>query len=82
LNNPSLVVHLQDGMDTVIVEASARREKTRTVLDQLRKDYVRKYDYKPDWSNAKEQLVFRAEPKVVHAWKAPRMHRSLVKFVF
>ncbi len=82
LNNGKLVFHLQDGMDTVIVKASARREKTSIVLDQLRKDYVRKYDYKPDWSNAKKQVVFRVEPKIVHAWRAPRMHRSLVKFIF
>jgi nitroimidazol reductase NimA-like FMN-containing flavoprotein (pyridoxamine 5'-phosphate oxidase superfamily) len=80
--NQSLVVHVQDGMDTVIVEGSARREKTARVLNQLRKDYVRKYQYSPDWSNELDQIVFKVEPKIVHAWKAPRMHRSLVNFVF
>lgn len=82
LSNPQLVIHVQDGMDTVIVEGISHREKTARVLKRLRKDYARKYHYKPDWSNEKEQIVFRADPKIVHAWKAPRMHRSLVKFLF
>ncbi len=69
-------------MDTVILEGSAQREKRAERLSRLKKDYVRKYQYTPDWSNEVEQIVFRVEPKVIHAWKAPRMHRSLVKFVF
>ncbi len=82
LNNQSLVVHVQDGNDTVILEGSARIEKRKETLNQLRKDYVRKYQYTPDWSNEEDQIVFRVEPRIVHAWKAPRMHRSLVKFIF
>jgi len=82
LNNQQLVVHVQDGNDTVILEGSARREKRTETLNQLRKDYVRKYQYTPDWSNEEDQIVFRVEPRIVHAWKAPRMHRSLVKFIF
>ncbi len=81
-NNQRLVVHVQDGMDTVILEGSAQRENTGERLSQLKKDYVRKYQYTPDWSNEAEQIVFRVEPKIVHAWKVPRMHRSLVKFIF
>lgn len=82
LSNPRLVVHVPDGYDTVIVEGSARREKDVRVLRQLSKDYTRKYRYTPNWSNERDQIVFRVEPKVIHAWKAPRMHRSLVKFIF
>ncbi len=81
-NNQNIVVHVQDGSDTVIVEGRAEREKAVRVLDQLRKDYTKKYRYTPDWSDRLRQIVFRVEPLVVHAWKAPRMHRSIVKFVF
>lgn len=81
-NNQRLVVHVQDGMDTVILEGSAQREKRAERLSQLKKDYVRKYQYTPDWSNELDQIVFRVVPRIVHAWKAPRMHRSLVKFIF
>ena len=81
-SNPRLVVHVQDGMDTVILEGRAIKETSGKVLSQLRRQYTRKYRYTPDWSNELEQTVFRVEPKLVHAWKAPRMHRSLVKFVF
>jgi general stress protein 26 len=81
-NDQRIVVHVQDGNDTVILEGSARIEKKPEKLKQLRKDYVNKYQYTPDWSNEKDQIVFRVEPMIVHAWKAPRMHRSLVKFIF
>jgi general stress protein 26 len=80
--NPRLVVHVQDGNDTVIVEGTARREKSAKVLDLLVKEYTRKYGYTPDWSNTRDHIVFKVDPKIVHAWKAPRMHRSLVKFIF
>ena len=76
------MVHVQDGNDTVILEGSARREKRAERLNQLRRDYVGKYQYTPDWSNEVEQIVFRVEPRIVHAWKAPRMYRNLVKFIF
>jgi general stress protein 26 len=81
-NDQRIVVHVQDGNDTVILEGSARIEKKPEKLKQLRKDYVNKYQYTPDWSNEKDQIVFSVEPMIVHAWKAPRMHRSLVKFIF
>ena len=81
-SNQSLVVHVQDGNDTVILEGTTRREKRTETLNQLRNDYLRKYQYTPDWSNEQEQIVFMVEPKIIHAWKAPRMHRSLVKFIF
>ncbi len=73
---------MQDGNDTVILEGSARREKRTETFSQLRKDYVRKYQYTPDWSIEEDQIVFMVEPRIVHAWKAPRMHRCLVKFIF
>jgi hypothetical protein len=66
----------------VILEGTTRREKRTETLNQLRKDYLRKYQYTSDWSNEQEQIVFMVEPKIIHAWKAPRMHRSLVKFIF
>ena len=38
--------------------------------------------YKPDWSDEKHQIAFRVKPRIAHAWKAPRMHRTLVNFLF
>ena len=69
-------------MDTVIVEGTVEREKGLRMLKLLNAEYVRKYAYKPDWSNEKHQIVFRVRPKIADAWKAPRMHRSLVNFIF
>jgi nitroimidazol reductase NimA-like FMN-containing flavoprotein (pyridoxamine 5'-phosphate oxidase superfamily) len=80
--NPRIVFHLQDGLDTVIVEGNVSLEKDPKELDYLMKAYIRKYDYKPDWSNSDAQVVFKVVPSIAHAWRAPRMHRNLVNFVF
>ncbi len=69
-------------MGVVIVRGEAERENNPRKLRQLRTDYVRKYDYKPDWLDPEHDLLFRVKPRIVHAWRAPRMHRSLVNFVF
>jgi general stress protein 26 len=80
--NPRVVVHLQDGYDTVIVEGKVQRELDQQVLSRLRAMYASKYDYTPDWSDPQTQVVYRVDPAMAHAWKSPRMHRSMVKFVF
>ena len=81
-SNPAVVVHIQNGVDTVIVEGKAAREADSKVLKALLKEYAHKYDYTPDWSNSRAQVVFRVRPSVVHAWRAPRMHTNMINFVF
>lgn len=80
--NPNVVMHLQDGSDTVIVEGIASVERSASKLKKLQASYTQKYEYTPDWSKGSGQVVYRVAPKVAHAWKNPRMHRTLVKFVF
>jgi nitroimidazol reductase NimA-like FMN-containing flavoprotein (pyridoxamine 5'-phosphate oxidase superfamily) len=80
--NPSVVVHTQNGYNTVIVEGKATRENKPKMLARLRRGYIVKYDYAPDWSGPNAQWVFRVDPAVVLAWKNPRMHQSMVRFVF
>ena len=80
--NPRAVVHVQDGSDTVIVEGDAERVTDHSELSGLLKDYARKYDYRPDWSSKDAQAVFRVLPRIVHAWRTPKMHANLVNFNF
>ena len=80
--NPQIAVHVQDGLDTVIIEGTASRLRDKAELGSLIKDYARKYDYRPDWSDEKSQVVFKVSPRIAHAWRAPRMHRTLVNFLF
>lgn len=80
--NPNVVVHLQDGNDTVIVHGRASVERSASRLKALQGSYTKKYEYTPDWSGGSGQVVYRVAPRVAHAWKNPRMHRSLVKFLF
>jgi len=81
-SNPKIVVHVRDGLDTVIVEGTVKRETNPRNLRTLVSEYFRKYQYRPDWSDPSAQMVFQVFPSVVHAWKAPKMHWSLVRFVF
>jgi len=67
---------------TLIVEGTAEREKNPGKLKVLKTEHVRKYRYKPDWSDEQHQIVSRVKPRIAHAWKAPRMHRNLVNFIF
>jgi len=66
----------------VIVEGRAFAEKRRSVLQSLREKYTTKYGYTPDWTDPRKEVVYRVEPRVVHAWRAPRIHQSIVRFVF
>jgi len=67
---------------TPIVEGTAEREKNTGKLRVLKTEHVRKYRYKPDWSNEQYQIVSIVKPRIAHGWKAPRMHRNLVNFIF
>jgi pyridoxine/pyridoxamine 5'-phosphate oxidase len=80
--NPRAVVHVQDGLDTVIVEGAVSRVKDHKILRTLAKEYKRKYDYVPDWSDEATQVVYSIKPQVAHAWRAPGMHKTLVNFLF
>jgi hypothetical protein len=80
--NPRAMVHVQDGLDTVILDGTVSLEKNPKTLSSLKAEYKRKYDYAPDWSDEATQVVYVLSPKVAHAWKAPRMHRTLVNFLF
>ncbi len=80
--NNRIIVHLQDGNDTAIVKGWATRIREKALLRKLVKAYVLKYDYKPNWSRAESDVVFKVSPKVVYAWKTPRIHTTMVKFVF
>ncbi len=80
--NPRIVFHVQDGNDTVIAEGRVRKENRSHLLEQLRRDYETKYQYKPNWRKEGSDVVYRIEPKIIHAWKNPHMHQSAVRFVF
>lgn len=82
LDNPAIVVHVQDGSDVVIIEGVAQREASGEELESLRTHYYQKYEYKPDWSEESGQVVYRVTPEVVHAWKSPHRNRNRVKFLF
>ena len=66
--NSQIVFHAQDGMDVVIIEGLAERENNPRRLAVLKADYVRKYNYKPDRSDEKKQIVFSVKPRIAWAF--------------
>jgi PPOX class probable F420-dependent enzyme len=80
--DPRIAVHLQDGSDTAIIEGRVRRVKDTAEFCRLQRAYELKYYYRPNWSGRRSDVVYRVEPQVIHAWRTPRMHRSMVNFVF
>jgi general stress protein 26 len=80
--NPQIMAHLQDRVDTVMVEGTARRLSKTKESKLLQNDYSKKYDYEPDLTDETKQGVFEVTSDVAHAWRVPKMHRSLVNFVF
>ena len=81
MSNPAIVVHIQDGHDTVIVEGRATPEINHAVLAALAR-IASASTVSPDWSDSRAQVVFRVQPRVAHAWPTPRMHTNLVNFFF
>jgi hypothetical protein len=65
-----------------MVEGTARRLSKTKESKLLQNDYSKKYDYEPDLTDETKQGVFEVTSDVAHAWRAPKMHRSLVNFVF
>lgn len=72
LTNPAVCVHLENGMDVVILHGDARglRAPERTLAIRLSEASAQKYGYGPkpeDYEAGAGTYVFR--PRVVFAWK-------------
>ena len=79
--NPAIVVHLESGDETVILEGQAESVVDSEVERQVDEVYGRKYDFTPD-SSGESDPWFVVRPKRAYAWTESGYPRSATQFDF
>ena len=83
VHNPAVVVHLESGDDTVILEGSAIPVKDKVLLENLSTVYGQKYQsYQPPPDFGAGTVVYAVEPKIVLAWKENDFINTPTRWVF
>src|SRR5689334_8486388 len=67
--NPNIVVHLESGNDAVILECKVEEQPLADSAFRKRMDELSVRKYKMPLMVVPESVLFRAEPKVVLAWR-------------
>jgi PPOX class probable F420-dependent enzyme len=75
-----VVVHLESGDETVIVEGEVVRERDRSALERFVEAYEAKYAWRIDPAND-DYAAYVVRPRVVHAWTEAGFPRNATRFV-
>lgn len=78
--NPAIVVHLESGDETVILEGEVESERDRERLERFADAYDEKYNYRPDLDADGPVYVLR--PKVAQTWLESDYPRTATRWVF
>jgi len=78
-SRPEVVVHLESGDDTVIVEGSAERLTDRPALLQFVAAYKAKYDIEIDTDDP-EYGVYIVRPHTIFAWREKDFPQSATRW--
>jgi hypothetical protein len=79
--NRALVVHVESGDETVILEGDAEEARGRAALERLVEPYAAKYDHRMDPGD-EETAWFVLRPRVAHTWRERDFPRSATRWVF
>lgn len=79
--NPALVVHLESGDDTVILEGTAQRVTDRALLGRIVDVYATKYDFRPDPDDP-AALWLALRHQAVLAWREADFPRTATRWTF
>ena len=79
--NPAIVVHLESGDETVILEGVAEPVLDDAVERRVDETYGRKYDFTPD-SSGETDPWFAVRPKRAYAWTERSYPSSATQFDF
>jgi hypothetical protein len=79
--NPSLVVHLESGDDSVILEGTAERVKDKGLLKRLDEAYRAKYDF-PLVNEAGEGNIYTLDHSLAFAWLERDFIGSATRYIF
>ena len=79
--DPRIVIHLESGDDTVILEGEAERPNDDDALERFVDLYEEKYGYRIESPRA-EHIVFVLEPRIAQTWTEPDFPRNATRWVF
>lgn len=79
--NPNIVVHLESGDDAVIVECTVQEQSVADKAFCKRVDTLSKKKYKMPLMIVPESILYRAQPKVVLAWREKDFPVSATRWV-
>lgn len=78
-HNPAVVLHLESGDETVIMEGVVEQVQDASVLSRIARDYTQKYDIELDVEDANSPL-FVIIPQRVFAWTEQDYPSSATRF--
>lgn len=84
-NNPNIVLHLESGFDTLIIEGKVEKVTDRADFDRVAPIYAKKYaphDYEPTADELAGGLMYRVMPRVVMAWKETDFPNTATRWEF
>ncbi len=83
--NSNIVLHLESGFDTVIIEGKAEKVSNRADFDRIAPIYAKKYaahNYEPTAEELAVGLMYRVVPDVVMAWKESSFPDTATRWEF
>lgn len=79
--DPRVVIHLESGDDTVIVEGEIEVPTDRAELERFVESYEKKYAYRPELSD-ENQGIFVLRPQVAQTWTEREFPQTATRWVF
>jgi hypothetical protein len=79
--NPSIVVHLESGDETVILEGEVQEAIDTIALERYVDAYKAKYDYRPDPSDS-SNVTYVLRPSVAQTWNEREYPQTATRWIF
>ena len=79
--NPNIVIHLESGDDAVILECTVREQPLTDQAFRKRINAISRKKYKMPLMEIPESALYRAQPKVVLAWREKDFPVSATRWV-
>lgn len=84
-HNPTIVLHLESGFDTVIIEGLVETVSDRADIERIAPIYATKYaphGFEPTADDLAKGLMYRVVPRVVMAWKETDFPNTATRWEF
>ncbi len=79
--NPAIVVHLESGDETVILEGEAEQARDPVALERFAAAYEEKYAFRPDPSE-EASPIFLVRPRVAQTWLERDYPNTAARWIF